>query len=71
MRMPVLDGWGVARELAARGVKIPVLVMTAAQDGLRWAREIHATGYIGKPFDIDALINEIQRCLENPDSIVS
>jgi CheY-like chemotaxis protein len=71
MRMPVLDGWGVARELAARGVKIPVLVMTAAQDGFRWAREIHATGYIGKPFDIDALIYEIQRCLENPDSIVS
>jgi two-component system, chemotaxis family, chemotaxis protein CheY len=71
MRMPLLDGWGVARELAKRGIDVPVLVMTAAQDGLRWAREIKANGYIGKPFDIDTLLDEIERCLANPHDTLS
>jgi two-component system, chemotaxis family, chemotaxis protein CheY len=71
MRMPLLDGWGVARELAKRGIDVPVLVMTAAQDGLRWAREIKASGYIGKPFDIDTLLDEIERCLANPHDTLS
>ena len=37
MRMPVLDGWGFAGELSERGVKVPILVMTAAQNARRWA----------------------------------
>ena len=42
MRMPILDGWGFARALRSRGVQIPILVMTAAQDARRWAHEINA-----------------------------
>jgi two-component system, chemotaxis family, chemotaxis protein CheY len=57
MRMPVLDGWGFARELRERGLELPILVMTAAQDANRWANEISALGFLAKPFDIVTLID--------------
>ena len=56
MRMPVLDGWGVARELKVRGLTLPVVVMTAAQDARRWATEIGADSYLAKPFELDDLV---------------
>ena len=60
MRMPVLDGWGFARELDGR--KRPkILVMTAAENAKRWADEIAADGYLAKPFDLDALLDAISR----------
>ena len=61
MRMPVLDGWGVARELRARGVGVPIIVMTAAQDAGRWAREIEADAVLPKPFELDELIGVVSR----------
>jgi CheY-like chemotaxis protein len=61
MRMPKLDGWGFARALQARGIKIPILVMTAAQDARRWAQEIDAQGYVAKPFDLLDLLDAVGR----------
>lgn len=63
MRMPVMDGWGFARALAERGIDVPVVVMTAAQDARRWAEEIGADDYIEKPFDIRKLIDAVRRVL--------
>jgi DNA-binding response OmpR family regulator len=59
MRMPVLDGWGFARALRERGLQLPILVMTAAQDTRRWAEEIGAAGYLAKPFDLMDLLNAV------------
>jgi DNA-binding response OmpR family regulator len=61
MRMPVLDGWGFARVMRERGVQVPIIVMTAAQDAGRWAREIGAQGYIAKPFDLGDLLSQVAR----------
>jgi CheY-like chemotaxis protein len=61
MRMPVLDGWGFAREFRAAGKRSPIVVMTAAQNARRWAEEIGADGYLAKPFEIDALIGAVDR----------
>ena len=61
MRMPVLDGWGFARTLKARGIELPIVVMTAAQDARHWAQEIDADGYIAKPFDISDLLSAVAR----------
>jgi DNA-binding response OmpR family regulator len=66
MRMPVLDGWGVARMLAARGIRVPILVMTAARDGASWASEIGADGYLAKPFGIGDLLDAVQRGVDRP-----
>ena len=61
MRMPILDGWGFARALQSRGIQIPILVMTAAQDARRWAHEINAEGYVAKPFDLIDLLDTVGR----------
>ena len=65
MRMPVLDGWGFARELKARGVQLPILVMTAAQNARLWAEEIGAQGYVSKPFEVPALLDAVERLRTN------
>ena len=61
MRMPVLDGWGFARALRERGLSLPIIVMTAAENAARWAQEIEAAGYVSKPFDLLELIATVER----------
>ena len=65
MRMPVLDGWGFAREVKARGIQLPILVMTAAQNARLWAEEIGAQGYVAKPFEVPALLDAVERLRAN------
>jgi CheY-like chemotaxis protein len=59
MRMPVLDGWGFAQALQTRGLQVPILVVTAAQDARGWADQIHAEGYLAKPFEITELLRSV------------
>ena len=61
MRMPVLNGWDFARIVKERGIEVPILVMTAAQDARRWAQEVGAEGFIAKPFHILDLISSVER----------
>ena len=61
MRMPVLDGWGFARALKERGLQLPILVMTAAQNARRWAEEIGADGHLAKPFELPDLLDAVER----------
>ncbi|MEA2642374.1 MAG: hypothetical protein QOF51_3768 [Chloroflexota bacterium] len=61
MRMPVLDGWGFAEQIKDRVAKPKIAVMTAAQDAQGWAKEIGADGYLAKPFEIDDLVNVVER----------
>jgi CheY-like chemotaxis protein len=63
MQMPVLDGWGFARVHQARRDHVPVLVMTAAVNARRWASEIDAAGYINKPFELNSLLDTVERAL--------
>lgn len=60
MRMPVLDGWGFARAVRERGLSLPIVVMTAAQNARRWAEEINAAGYVAKPFNLDDLLTTVE-----------
>jgi two-component system, chemotaxis family, chemotaxis protein CheY len=61
LAMPVLDGPGLARELAARGLAVPLVVVSGAWDGARAAAAIGAAGYLAKPFDLDALLALVAR----------
>ena len=60
MRMPVLDGWGFMSAIRERGITLTVVVMTAAADARRWAREIGAQGVLAKPFELDELVGAIE-----------
>jgi CheY-like chemotaxis protein len=58
MRMPVMDGWTFARTYRERvGPHAPIVVLTAAQDAAERAAQIHADGYLGKPFDLSDLLS--------------
>lgn len=65
MRMPVLDGWGFAREVRARGLPVKIIVMTAARDARAWATEIAAHGSLAKPFRLDDLLSAIDEARES------
>ena len=56
MRMPIMDGWAVARAMRESGSKVPIVVMTAAENARRWADEIGAAGHLDKPFGLDQLL---------------
>jgi CheY-like chemotaxis protein len=57
MRMPVMDGWTFAHAYHERpGPHAPIVVLTAARDAEARAAQIHADGYLGKPFDMDDLL---------------
>jgi CheY-like chemotaxis protein len=61
MRMPVMDGWAVARALHAQGIDVPIVVMTAAESAKRWADEVGAEGFLSKPFGLDELLAVVER----------
>jgi CheY-like chemotaxis protein len=61
IQMPVLNGREFARELEARGLRVPILVMTAAADADGCAEEIDADGWVAKPFKLSELLPAIER----------
>jgi CheY-like chemotaxis protein len=62
MRMPVMDGWAFARAYRERpGPRAPIVVLTAAQDAASRAAQIQADDYLGKPFELDDLLNVVAR----------
>jgi CheY-like chemotaxis protein len=65
MNMPVMNGWELARQLRERDlVPCPILVLTAAHDAQKNAEDIGAVGYVGKPFELDGLVDSVERHLQ-------
>ncbi|MDA8219052.1 MAG: response regulator, partial [Dehalococcoidales bacterium] len=65
MKMPVMDGWEFARELHARyDHRVPIVVFTAAADAGRRVAEVGAVDWVGKPFDLDALVAVVRRTVD-------
>jgi DNA-binding response OmpR family regulator len=59
VHLPDMDGLGLAQELRARGIVLPLVVMTAAHDAREWAREIGAVSYIPKPVSLPRLLRRL------------
>jgi len=67
MRMPIMDGWEFARVFRERyGQRIPIVVMTAAEDSKQRASEIGATNNLGKPFELARLYKVVADTLGAP-----
>lgn len=61
--MPVISGDQILRRMREDEnlSLIPVVIMSAAQDGKQIAIEAGANGYIPKPFDIDKLLERVNQ----------
>ena len=64
LMMPVVDGWSflAARRTLSAECRCPVLVMSAV-GGWNMARELGASGFLAKPFDVDVLIAALAKVL--------
>ena len=66
MSMPVMDGWQFCRELDRRaGPRPRIVVVTAATDPAKRADEVHADGWLAKPFDRDRLLTLVHRIVDD------
>lgn len=66
VRMPEIDGLALQSELGARGIDLPVIVMTGHADVPMavQAMKAGATDFIEKPFTDDAILDSVARALD-------
>jgi CheY-like chemotaxis protein len=64
MRMPIMDGWELARAYrAAPRPHASIVVLTAAHDAASRAAQIDAAGYLAKPFALEDLLTIVHKHL--------
>lgn len=61
LTMPGIEGGAVASRLAQAGCAAPVIVLSADRAGADRARAMGAAGFLAKPFDLNALVELIER----------
>jgi CheY-like chemotaxis protein len=62
MAMPVMDGRAFAEAYRATpGPHAPIVVVTAAHEAAERAAQVRADDYIAKPFDLDRLLEIVER----------
>lgn len=68
--LPVLDGWGVCREIRATDSKTPIIMLTAKGETFDKVNglEMGADDYITKPFEVKELIARIHAVMRRSDS---
>jgi DNA-binding response OmpR family regulator len=69
LRLPGVDGANVAIRLRAdHGSPPPILLVTAEDRAASTARRVGAYAYLGKPFDLDDLVETVRRGLDGARS---
>ena len=63
LMMPEMSGWEFRGEQLRDPAlaDIPVVILSATPDVARAAREMNASGWVRKPFDLDQLLDVVQR----------
>ena len=67
IRMPGMDGFGLAECVAARDQTVPIIIMTAYSDldSAVSAYQAGAFEYLPKPFDVDEAVDLVRRAIAN------
>jgi CheY-like chemotaxis protein len=65
MLLPVLDGWQFLNLTRSQGRPPPIIVTTGTILTPEWARDYGCQGFLRKPIDADALLEEVRRCLDS------
>ena len=65
--LPLVDGFGVAEGAQKLyGQSVPIIVITAAGRAGEAAERIGAFAFLAKPFDLDRLLNLVERVVGKP-----
>lgn len=64
LMMPVLDGAGFMAAIQARGLRVPVLLVSAGRNLAQQCRGLGASDYLSKPFDVAELENRLARLVQ-------
>jgi DNA-binding response OmpR family regulator len=67
LQMPRLDGDQFRRVYQERGGHAPILLVTAAEVGPNDLARLGVSAYIPKPFDIEAVLEAVQRLISHSD----
>jgi DNA-binding response OmpR family regulator len=68
LMMPQMSGWDVCRSLRARGIEVPVIMLTArgGEADRVQGLELGADDYISKPFSLRELLARVRAVLRRP-----
>jgi two-component system response regulator PrrA len=69
MNMPVLDGEGFVAAVRERGLRVPIVIMTAGSSAKRWATQLGADAYLSKPFELTSLVDVTNRFATKSDPV--
>jgi CheY-like chemotaxis protein len=66
LMMPEMDGFEFLEICQTKGIKIPVIVLTASQreSSFKKCQELGALGYLNKPYKMNDLLIEINNVLD-------
>ena len=64
-QMPILDGFDATKKLRTHGVRTPIVALTAnaMRRDVEKALEVGCSGHIGKPFERDFFLEEVEKYL--------
>lgn len=65
LMMPVMDGWELNDELKRQRdlASIPVVFVSALEPGTRRTASLEGAGFLRKPFELNALLDAVDRAL--------
>lgn len=61
VEMPEMDGPTFVQALRQQGTSVPVIVVSAVHPIKRVANELGAPSYVAKPFDLDQVLDQVER----------
>lgn len=66
LRMPGLDGFGLKREINSRGIRVPLLFLSAVPTvgNILLGRQLGAISFLSKPITIREMIEAVDQALE-------
>lgn len=61
LHMPLMDGRGLIASLRARGIAVPIVLVSAGMDIATHAADVGVVGFIAKPFEVASLLTTVKR----------
>ena len=71
IQMPIMDGYEATRRIRESGFKLPIIALTANvfKEDIKACIDAGMNGHLGKPFDIDKVIEMLKKYLKTGENL--